>query len=434
MDDRPAEPATGEPGIGEPGTGEPSDAELIARVRGRQADPTSAAAFAELYDRHRASACSLARQLSRSPSDADDLVADAFARLLEALRSGRGPTEAFRAYLLTVLRHLAYDHTRAERRLAVTDDLGELIGIDPEQTVVPFTDPALAGLERSLAARAFATLPERWQAVLWHLEVEGDNPADIAELFGVSANAVSALGYRAREGLRQAYLQEHLAATTGHRDRRHRETGAKLGAYTRGGLSRRDAARVETHLAECEECRSLAAELREVNSVLVRSVVGSLVLGAALVEYLAARGAPGAVIGFGATGDLAAAGHTVGAGGTLTILPSGAVGTLALGMVGIAAASIGLAAPNPAPAPTTPAHAPTTPFSTRTAPADAPTTPLPTPTAPADAPTAPLPTRTTPTRIPPPPRATPPAGGATYRPAGRRSMTPSPRSDHFRGP
>ena len=37
-------------------------------------------------------------------------------------------------------------------------------------------DPALAGFERGVVARAFHSLPERWQAVLWHTEVEGLSP------------------------------------------------------------------------------------------------------------------------------------------------------------------------------------------------------------------------------------------------------------------
>lgn len=290
----------GEPDDGSARPDARSDAELLAVVRGRPADEDSTRAFGFLYDRHREAARGLARQLARSPADAEDLVSAAFARLLEILRAGGGPTEAFRAYLLTSLRHLAYDRTRAERRVDLTEDMGDVIGIDPERTVVPFADPAVAGLERSLAARAFATLPERWQAVLWHLEVEGDSPADIAPLFGLTANAVSALGYRAREGLRQAYLQEHLAgdgAAAPPRDRRHRETEEKLGAYTRGGLSRRDALKVEEHLRECAECRALASELREVNSGILRSTIAPLVLGAALVGYLTDRAAPGVFTG-----------------------------------------------------------------------------------------------------------------------------------------
>ena len=68
-----------------------SDAELLARLRGRGAEQDSTAAFATLYARHQQAARSLARQLARSPADADDLVAGAFTRMLEVLRAGRGP-------------------------------------------------------------------------------------------------------------------------------------------------------------------------------------------------------------------------------------------------------------------------------------------------------------------------------------------------------
>jgi hypothetical protein len=77
---------------GRPGEDLRSDAELIARLRGRGADRDSTDAFATLYGRHQEAARALARQLARSPADADDLVAGAFTRMLEILRAGRGPT------------------------------------------------------------------------------------------------------------------------------------------------------------------------------------------------------------------------------------------------------------------------------------------------------------------------------------------------------
>ena len=76
---------------------------------------------------------------------------------------------------------------------------------------MPFRDTAVEGFENSAAAAAFASLPERWQLVLWHTEVEGQKPAEVGELLGMSANSVSALAYRAREGLRQAFLNSHIA-------------------------------------------------------------------------------------------------------------------------------------------------------------------------------------------------------------------------------
>ena len=49
---------------------------------------------------------------------------------------------AFRAYLLTAMRRVAYDRTKAGSRVQVSDDM---TAYDPG---VPFVDPALEGLEQ----------------------------------------------------------------------------------------------------------------------------------------------------------------------------------------------------------------------------------------------------------------------------------------------
>ena len=238
----------------------PSDAELIDAVR-----KGTLSAYGDLYERHVGAAYNLARQLSRSQAEADDLVSEAFAKVLDTLKAGRGPDSAFRAYLLTALRHTAYDKTRRDKKLELSDDVSAVSGVNPDAVSVQFVDPAVAGLERSLAARAFERLPERWQAVLWHTEIEGQSPAEVAPILGLTPNGVSALAYRAREGLKQAYLQVYLADTT---EDRCRATTDRLGAWTRDGLSKREKAQVEAHLDECDRCRALAAELADVNSTI----------------------------------------------------------------------------------------------------------------------------------------------------------------------
>ena len=91
------------------------------------------------------------------------------------LRTGGGPDSAFRAYLLTALRHAAYDKTRRDRRIDLAGDVEAVPGVD-RLTAVPFHDTAVSRLDRSPAGTAFADLPENWQAVPWHLEVEARPP------------------------------------------------------------------------------------------------------------------------------------------------------------------------------------------------------------------------------------------------------------------
>lgn len=299
----------------------PSDAELISRVRGGDLD-----AYGELFERHVEASRRLARQLVRGP-DADDLVSDAFAKVMSVLQGGGGPDVAFRAYLLTAVRRLHVDKIRAQSKLQTSDDMTQF---DPG---VPFHDTAIAGFESGAAAKAFASLPERWQLVLWHLEVEGQKPADIAPLLGMSANSVSALAYRAREGLRQAFLTAHLADTS---ESDCRWTNEHLGAYVRKGLSKRDEAKVKAHLDECRKCTAMYLELTEVNSNL-SAIIAPLLLGGAAAGYLASAGggaaaASGVVLFFDRLKDgvLANLG-TVAAGTTAATVAAVAVVAVAVG-------------------------------------------------------------------------------------------------------
>ncbi|HXL95214.1 MAG TPA: sigma-70 family RNA polymerase sigma factor [Streptosporangiaceae bacterium] len=251
----------------------PSDADLVAASR-----TADSAAYAVLYERHAAAARSLARQLVHGRPEADDVVSEAFARVLGRLKRGGGPDSSFRPYLLTTVRRVAYDRFKAEGKLVVS---GEMEAFDPG---VPFDDPAIADLERTMIVRAFASLPERWRTVLWHTEIEGARPAEVAALLGVTANGVAALAYRAREGLRQAYLQMHLSGVMRSECR---PVAGKLGAFIRGGLAKRETATVAAHLDECTGCRAVYAELADVN-VALRGLVAPVILGPAAVAYLAA--------------------------------------------------------------------------------------------------------------------------------------------------
>lgn len=250
-------------------TEEPTDPELISRVRGGDVD-----AYGSLFARHVDAATRLARTIGGS--DADDLVSEAFTKVLNVLLEGGGPDVAFRAYLLTAVRRLHVDRIRSGRRLTTTDDL------TPYDKGEPFTDPAVAGFEGGAAAKAFMSLPERWQMVLWHLEVENQKPADIAPLLGISANSVSALAYRAREGLRQAFLNMHAGDLV---EDECRAIHTLLGAHVRGGLAKRDAAKVDEHLDQCRKCTAVYLELTEVNSSLA-AVLGPALLGTAALGYL----------------------------------------------------------------------------------------------------------------------------------------------------
>src|SRR4051812_3679650 len=233
--------------------GADTDTDLLAAVRAGDT-----AAYGTLYERHSAATRQLAHTLARDPSEADDLVAETFAKVFATLRAGRGPMVAFRAYLHTTLRHVCYHRARRDRRLEFTDDLTRY------EASEPFRDPALDQLERTYAARAFRQLPDRWQAILWQTEVEGASPTELAPRLGLTPNAVAVLAHRAREGLRRLYLQQHVAAADLPECR---WTGERFGGHVRGALATRDANRLHVHLAWCADCRSRLAEITEVEGL-----------------------------------------------------------------------------------------------------------------------------------------------------------------------
>ncbi|WP_148575595.1 sigma-70 family RNA polymerase sigma factor [Nocardioides caldifontis] len=299
----------------------PTDAELIASVRNGDLD-----AYGELFARHSDAAHRLARQLTRG-SDAEDLVSEAFTKVMGALTEGGGPDVAFRAYLLTAVRRLHVDRVRRSARLTNTDDMTAY------DSGVQFQDTVVNEFESKAAARAFASLPERWQLVLWHLEVENQKPADVAPLLGMTPNSVCALAYRAREGLRQAFLTEHLATT---RDADCRWTVEHLGGYVRKGLAKRDSAKVQAHLETCRSCTAMHLELTDINTNL-RGVLAPLLLGATAAAYLAGTGS-----GLGVSALVALVGRVrdalLGATGTSTGTATGATAGTSAGAVGAAGA------------------------------------------------------------------------------------------------
>lgn len=176
----------------------PPDIELVGRVR-----DGDSGAFELLYRRHRDAAMRQARCWARSEAAAEDLCAEGFTRVLFAIRHGYGPRLAFRPYLLTAMRRVAWAWAVDDQVNSVLPalDLAERLAAEPDRV------PGATRYECSLMAEVFATLPDRWRTVLWQTEVEKTVLRILAARWGISSAAMAALAYRAREGLRQAYLR-----------------------------------------------------------------------------------------------------------------------------------------------------------------------------------------------------------------------------------
>jgi RNA polymerase sigma factor (sigma-70 family) len=330
--------------------GEPvaSDSELLERARKGDND-----AFAELWRRHAGAARAVA--ISFSPSfDPDDLVSESFVKIYKAVNAGNGPTAGFRPYLLSTVRNLAVDWSKARREV-------------PLENMALFEDTKFSessmndDFDKSLTVRAFEALPKRWQEVIWYTEIERMPPQQLAPILGVSANSIAALAYRAREGLRQAWVQAHLQARP--EDEACRWVIERLGAYSRGGLGKADTTRVREHLEDCDTCPLVLVEAEGVAAriafVLLPFLLGAIAGGWYLawigtgkqaaqtgmaLTAMPSRITGGRKVDASGANRLAGASHNMAAASIPSAAPGATVSTPALAALtsGIAAAASGV--------------------------------------------------------------------------------------------
>ncbi|WP_433916667.1 sigma-70 family RNA polymerase sigma factor [Streptomyces sp. NBC_01744] len=405
----------------------PSDAQLILQMR--SGDDL---AYEELFRRHSGSVRRYARSCCRDAHTADDLTAEVFARTLQAVRGGKGPEEAVRAYLMTAVRHVAAAWTKTAKREQLVDDFAVFAAQAAGFSEVSDADTldlgadvlAMHEAEQSMAMKAFRSLPERWQAVLWHTTVEEESPSEIAPLFGLTANATAVLASRAREGLKQAYLQAHVSQslTSGGDCARYAD---RLGAYARGGLRIRAERGLRKHLDECAKCRVAAGELAHVNAgipaLLPVAVIGWFAAGYALkTAGFVAGGAAGAA-GAGAaaaTGGSSSGGSVGGAAASEGLGAPVKAGIAAAVAVATAAGLVWALAGGESPKPEArPVDRP--PVVAPTVPSPPPSKPTPTP----EPPSAPVLPAIAPTGSPQPPTPAP-----TPTPTPTSKPTPEPKS------
>ncbi|MGB3414899.1 MAG: sigma-70 family RNA polymerase sigma factor [Microbacteriaceae bacterium] len=330
-----------------------SDSELIEQSRNGSGE-----SYAELWRRHQAAGLRVARTIAGDRVDPEDLLSDAFTEILRTLRSGKGPTDSFRPYLYTVIKNLSIAQT------------SPVDNVDPiefsEIAADEQPDPLVAALEQSITGKAFAALPERWQAALWYAEVEGMKPREMGPLLGLKANAVSALVFRAREGLRQAWFKASYGGST--LPQSCAEAVSLIELRSRKTLNAARTSALESHLEYCTHCQFVAEESEDAKHR----------LGALLLPLLLGTGAASQLVFPMSTFSASAASSGIFAEGNVPKASQKATQVAAIAtVVALAVAGAAIAVPlvidamSPTPTPTPTVQPSITP----------PKTPAPTPTA-----------------------------------------------------
>ena len=154
---------------------------------------------------HLDAAYRLARWLSHSPSDAEDIVQDAMLRAFRAFGGFRG--DDIRPWLLAIVRNCWRTKAAEVQRRGH----GALPGEDDRPLVYEGPDPEAEALRASQGRRLAAVisgLPEAFREVLILREVEDLSYQEIAEATGAPIGTVMSRLARARALLRDQWLKE----------------------------------------------------------------------------------------------------------------------------------------------------------------------------------------------------------------------------------
>ncbi|MER7487564.1 RICIN domain-containing protein [Streptomyces sp. NPDC126497] len=259
------------------GDPEESDEFLAARLRNRP-EGEAARSVALLTARHWPSMHDYATVcLASSGPLAAMVTAAALHRTLGRVAIGESAV-ALRPALLVAVRDTVREWAADDRITGVVPELQKPAGgrgMRAANTMTPEN--------RSLAQRAFRSLPARARCLLWHVEVEAEPISVPAGLLGMDLAVATGALEQAREKFRQGCVHAHqeLAPT---KDCRFYNRLLDV-PIRRGGALLPD---VRQHLAECRHCRNAAEQLSHFEGGL-GTLLAEAVLGWGARRYLDSR-------------------------------------------------------------------------------------------------------------------------------------------------
>lgn len=165
----------------------PPSSDLVAALRRGDRD-----ALARVYDLHAAGMRRIARTITGSGAEADDVVQDVFVGLPDAIHTFEERCELW-GWLRRVTILEARMHVRASRRRRE-------VPMWPDTTRDERTRSR--PVDRIALERAVSRLPAPYRAVVVLKEVEGMTHAEVAELLGISVENSCVRLHRARRMLR----------------------------------------------------------------------------------------------------------------------------------------------------------------------------------------------------------------------------------------
>lgn len=149
-------------------------------------------AFRAFYERTSRPLWGYLARLTRSESEADDLLQEAYYRLVRT-NTGFETERHRRQYLYRIATNLVLDRHR--RRLARPD-----VDLSADADALPGKTGDSAQLEqRAVVRSALARITPRERALLWLAYAEGASHHEIGEVLGLKSSSIRSMLFRARQ-------------------------------------------------------------------------------------------------------------------------------------------------------------------------------------------------------------------------------------------
>jgi RNA polymerase sigma factor (sigma-70 family) len=156
--------------------------------------------FEEQISPHLKSAYNLAKWLTRSHEDAEDIVQEAFLRAFSAFENFRG--DDAKPWLLTIVRNTSITWLKRGRNTGATIAFEETME-DPSKCAPDPEEMLMISCDREQVRLALAQLPSEFREALVLREMEGLSYKEIAIMVGVPLGTVMSRLSRGRDWLRR---------------------------------------------------------------------------------------------------------------------------------------------------------------------------------------------------------------------------------------
>jgi RNA polymerase sigma-70 factor (ECF subfamily) len=221
-------------------------------------------AMEQLLERHQAQVYRFGMKMCRDPEDAKDVLQDTLLAMARGVRDFRGAS-SISTWLYTIARSFCIKKRRKsqfapeEERSLDTDVAPEAARLaDPAKS----PDEALAGkqVEHALE-QAIGALEPMYREVLLLRDVEGLTAPEVAEVLGVSVQAVKSRLHRARLSVR-AKVAPLLGISAGAAAGTCPDVLALFSRHLEDEISADVCAEMERHLQGCDRCRGACDSLK----------------------------------------------------------------------------------------------------------------------------------------------------------------------------